>query len=444
MRKANSLVIVSILIAISWWLAGNWGTKALLLYLGVIVILELLSWLLVLKLRNYSPLFITPKDETPELSKDGLFKFFKHGYDPELGWIRKPNTSKQERSRVGLTSYSIDEKGARRNPGHEHLPAIISCYGDSFTFARQVNDDQTWGWYLSEMTKSNVLNFGVGNYGVDQAFLRLKREYPQNKTKIVIMGIVPSTILRILAVWKHYHDYGNTFGFKPIYLLKDGKLQLTPNFIDSQEKFDHYQDYLPQIQKLDHFYDNKFKKEMLQFPYLVSILSNPHRNIPLITAVMVSALRSRENGKEKQRNDPRDEENKIKQMMDFLATLKGRFFIPTKYHLYSNKYAVDLLTAIIEEFKRYCQEQGSTPVLVWMPQKDDITLIKRRGLYYKNFVDSISDKINVIDLTSSLLRQERIDTIYAEDSADGGHFSPEGNRFVAEEITKALKEKDFL
>ena len=69
------------------------------------------------------------------------------------------------------------------------------------------------------MTQTNVLNFGVGNYGMDQAYLRLKREYDKNRTEIVILAVVPETIVRVLNVYKHYYEYGNTFGFKPRFIL---------------------------------------------------------------------------------------------------------------------------------------------------------------------------------------------------------------------------------
>ena len=78
-----------------------------------------------------------------------------------------------------------------------------------------------------------MLNFSVGNYGVDQSLLRLKREYAKNKTKIVILAVVPETISRIQSMWKHYSEYGNTFGFKPRFVIVDDKLTLLKNPIDS-------------------------------------------------------------------------------------------------------------------------------------------------------------------------------------------------------------------
>ena len=148
----------------------------LLTLFGLWIVFEMLSYFLVVTLRKRFQWLITPKDEIPEIKKEALDKFLKHGYDPELGWVRKPNTRKVEYGRytvsekntqndmkIGETMYHINDDGARLNTGHVDLPETVSCYGDSFAFCRQVNDDETWEWYLSELTKTNVLNWGVGN-----------------------------------------------------------------------------------------------------------------------------------------------------------------------------------------------------------------------------------------------------------------------------------------
>ena len=92
-----------------------------------------------------------------------------------------------------------------------------------------------------------MINFGVGNYGIDQALLRMKREYPKNKTDSVILAIVPETISRIVSIWKHYYEYGNTFGFKPRFILKNNQLQLIQNPIDNELKFFKYEIYSKKI-----------------------------------------------------------------------------------------------------------------------------------------------------------------------------------------------------
>ena len=187
----------------------------LLFAVSSLVIIELISITVVKIVNKKFQWLIIDKDKTPKLSDSGLKKFFSHGYDPVLGWIRKRNTSHSEQSGNKITNWNINLEGYRANPKHESLSNKISCYGDSFTFARQVNDNETWEYYLSKLTNTNVKNFGVGNYGLDQSLLRLKREFLKNKTELVILGVVPDTISRIVSVWKHYYEYGNTFGFKP-------------------------------------------------------------------------------------------------------------------------------------------------------------------------------------------------------------------------------------
>ena len=227
-----------------------------LLIISIIIVFLLIEFFLrkiVLSVNKKFQWLIISKDTTPKLSAEGLSKFIPHGYDPELGWIRKPNTSHNERGSAGITRWSINSNGSRTNPDFEQKKSKISCYGDSFTFSRQVNDNETWEHYLSQLQQTNVLNFGVGNYGIDQSLLRLKREYARNPTEIVILGVVPDTISRIVSIWKHYYEYGNTFAFKPRFVLKDGKLHFIKNPIDHKSKFYKYETFLPEIRKYDFF-----------------------------------------------------------------------------------------------------------------------------------------------------------------------------------------------
>ena len=103
-------------------------------------------------------------------------------FDSLLGWTMKPLASEQNED----WSYRIDERGARLNNKNKNRTRI-STYGDSFTFCDQVCDDETWQYYLSDLTKSNVINFGVGGYGTDQAFIRIEREFDNNPTEIVML-----------------------------------------------------------------------------------------------------------------------------------------------------------------------------------------------------------------------------------------------------------------
>lgn len=433
MQKRTKILIWVILVISFLFTLEIWGYKGIIIVTILLFVVEVFLYFLINYFRKDFQWLITTEDETPQLNEEGLNKFFKSGFDPELGWVRKPNTQKDEPGKFGKTTYHIGQDGYRSNPGFETFPRIISCYGDSFTFARQVNDDQTWEWYLSELTKSNVMNFGVGNYGLDQALLRLKREYSKNKTKIVIMGVVPSTIVRILCLWKHYNEFGNTFGFKPMFYLENDQIKLIPNPIDSKEKFFHYQDYLPLIKKYDYFYERKFQHEMIKFPYLISILAQPVRNFSLI--YMLVKGRFFKSKQKQQKEEMYAEPMKVIMKMN----LKLRYKLFTK-----DEYAVKLTIKLLEEFINYAKEQKFIPVFLFLPQKDDILFIREKGYYYSTFIDYIKNKLITIDLSENLLSRHDLDDIYSDDNEYGGHFSSTGNSIVAHFISERLKKEGII
>jgi hypothetical protein len=427
MKRLNATIITIIIIIIGFFVFDKFGNKGLALFFGVLILLEISFMLLINSLREKFQWLITKKkDELPILSKEGLSKFIPQGYDSELGWIRKPNTSHSEEGKFGKTIWHTNEKGARSNPNHEEFKNIISVYGDSFSFSRQVNDNETWEWYLSDLTKSNVINFGVGNYGIDQALIRMKREYPKNKSPVVIMGVVPDTVSRIMSTWKHYYEYGNTFGFKPRFKIENGKLTHIKNYIDDHSKFKDYQQIIKELQKEDYFYKNKFKKDLIHFPYIISTFTNPIRNWHIISSLLLSSFY-----------------DKIGLNSDKISSLPMqkimKINLDWRLKLYKKPEVVDLFAKIVEEFISYAKEQDFTPVLALLPQKDDVLYIKKKRKFYNHFIDKVKDNILTIDLINTLIKEQDLDKLYSDDNEYGGHYSKFGNELVAKVIYNRLR-----
>lgn len=388
---------------------------------------ELIFYLIINYVNKRFQWLIINRDEKPKISTSNLEKFFHHGYDEELGWIRKPNTSHTENGKYGETKWNINSKSCRNNPNFENCESKISCFGDSFAFCRQVNDDETWEHYLSNMFQTNVKNFGVGNYGIDQALLRLKREYPEDKTHIVIMGIVPDTISRIMSIWKHYYEYGNTFGFKPRFKLENDSLSILNNPINNQSKFSHYEEFLEDIRKNDYFYINKFRKEIIRFPYSITIFKNTKRNFSIVFWVLVNEILK----KIKKANA------KTEWMpMSLIMKINLRWRIK----LFEDISSTLLLKRIIEEYAHYVKKQGSIPAIVFIPQKDDILFIKNDYHFYRNFMKELDaiDGLIHINATDHFLKIKNLDELYSDDNEYGGHLSREGNKELASIIYPEL------
>ncbi|MEK6862818.1 MAG: hypothetical protein AABW57_01500 [Nanoarchaeota archaeon] len=337
---------------------------------------------------------ITEKDELPIFDKIGLEKFFLDGYDSELGWSRKPFTSGFEEGKYSTIMFRIDEKGARFNPFYRKLQSRISIYGDSFAMSRQVNDDETIAYYLSELTQTNVLNFGVGNYGIDQSLLRMRREYEKNKTNIVIQAFVPEQILRVVSYWKHYLEYGNHFGFKPRFELENHKLRLIPNIMDNKEKFNHLIELLPEIKRYDYWYERKFKKD---FGAIYDF-------------------------------DQRMESN-----------LKWRV------RSYKDEECFKTFIALIDLFKEDSQDKGFRPILTVLPYKNDILFSREsNNSYYNNFIEECRNKLTILDLMENFINLDNLDLYFSDNTKYGGHYSKHGNKLVAKVIFDRLKKEGAL
>lgn len=400
------------------------------IFIGILIVILVFEIILQFWIRFVNkkfPWLIISKDEKPYLSKEGLNKFFKIGYDPELGWIRKPNTSNIENSKKLKSSWNINSEGARINPSYDSKKSQISCYGDSFTFCRQVNDDETWEHFLSKIYNTNVTNFGVGNYGLDQSFLRFKREIPKNHSKIVIMGIVPDTISRIMSYWKHYYEYGNTFAFKPKFELKEGKLFLLKNVIDEPIKFSNYVEYLEILKKNDFFYKEKFCKEKISSPYFISVFKNSKRNLSILYWITKISLRKKFN-----KSIEDIEWFPMKKIMEI--NLKWRL------KLFQNNEATNLLKNIIIEYKKCAEENGIIPIFVFLPQKDDILFIKNQYHFFKDFQEEI-EKINglyTLDIVNSLSQEKNLNLLFSDDNNYGGHYSKKGNETIAKILSERI------
>ncbi|MDP3265876.1 MAG: hypothetical protein Q8M39_03515 [Sulfuricurvum sp.] len=389
-----------------------------------LVLIEIVFFIFSLYVRKKNQWYIINKDKKPKFTKEILEKVLSKSYDRLLGWDRQPNTSGNEKGKYGTVYWNINAVGARDNLEYNHQKSFISLFGDSFTFAREVNDNETWGYKLSLLTQSNVQNFGVGNYGFDQALIKLNTKLKSEnfRPEIVIIGVVPDTISRILSVWKHYYEYGNIFGFKPRYVLADGKIKLIDNIINSKDKFTTYEKYIKLIQQYDYFYKNKFLKEIITFPYSLHFFKNLRRNFSLSVETL--------------------KKGQIDEPTDYIMNKNLEY----RVNLYKDKNNTDLLIEELKLFKSLAKEYNFKPCILVMPQKDDVKYIQtKKEHFYKTLIDHIPDDIICIDIFENLKEysSDELDSLYSEKSEYGGHYSNKGNELISNILyEKLLKKKN--
>ncbi len=106
--------------------------------------------------------------------------------DPVLGW-----TNRSE----------VNAAGMRDDREYEPFPSPgmlrIAAFGDSFTFDAGVELHDSWAKQVAEIRPTlEVLNYGVGAYGLDQAYLRYLRHGTSYHPDVVFIGYMSENIAR--------------------------------------------------------------------------------------------------------------------------------------------------------------------------------------------------------------------------------------------------------
>ncbi len=144
-------------------------------------------------------------------------------YDEWLGWTYPPNAARHS------GTFTINSTGLRsqREYGQRPPPDTlrIALFGDSFTAGDEISDDETWGHQLEVRLnqaglRTEVLNFGVGGYGMDQAFLRWQEIGRDYAPDMVIFGFQPENLDRNVNIFP-FASYSYRPFSKPRFILTE-------------------------------------------------------------------------------------------------------------------------------------------------------------------------------------------------------------------------------
>lgn len=230
----------------------------MVLYIGIILIGTMLVIELSLRILIY--LLLQDYIEFPKFSEQIKLKFKTH--DSELGWEPVPVLNKVDSSHLGNekknttqhSTYTISNKLTRYHPAPNYkYKNSFEIYGDSTCFCREVNDVETFPFYLQDVFKiGEVDNYCVGNYGLDQALIRARR---RNNTKNNIIVYLPITsIPRLGMLYKHYSEIGNFLAIKPRFSYNAGKISYIPRPFNNLNEFYNLPNYKDYFRRNDNYY----------------------------------------------------------------------------------------------------------------------------------------------------------------------------------------------
>ncbi len=357
------------------------------------------------KLKPYQPYRRT--------TREALDKYFASSdsiliYDPGLGWTYRPNSRAQEgkpylHNSDGIRTASTD---CRIEPAPRQGSLRIAILGDSFTYAYDVPFEDSWGARLEENLQqagidAEVLNFGVGCYGMDQAFLRWKAVAASFKPHVVLFGLCLKNVERNVNLIRGFLSPFIPFS-KPRFIVQGDELRLInapaldPHRILST--MDHIDEW-PLAQHEYWYRREDYRKKIWHASKLLTLL------FQLAEEARGTAGRGTSAGN--------------------MYALEGE---PARVTI-----------KIIEAFKKDVESSGATFYAVYLPWLWELNILADRGpLPYTRLLNAIEDITTVIHPEGALLSEAA--TIKPEGlfAAYQGHYSVKGNGIIADVLARFL------
>ncbi len=316
-------------------------------------------------------------------------------YHPRLGWAPRPGSVSDN----GL--YRSNSAGLRSDLELELVPSPgvlrIALFGDSYTHGDEVPLEQSWAFRLEALlaetgVAAEVLNFGVGGYGMDQAYLRWQLEGAKYRPDAVIFGFAPRNIARNLSVFRCIVSHYSNIPFsKPRFVLEGEELRLVNSptlpleeLVPTLEDFQH-----SPLREYELFYaEDDYAEHWWLQSELLSVVSKELRGL----------------GKKPIACRDIDQQ-------------------PAK-----------LTIAIVAAFAAEASASGARFHVAHLPSKIDLRTYGATGRF------CYDDLLRYFDAHYPLIRVESYFTDPDVDRYFAGHYSAEGNELVATAVAERLRD----
>ena len=329
--------------------------------------------------------------------------------DPELGWVTIAGA---------VSKLSVANQAglrAARDYAPQPPPGVvrIAAFGDSFVHGDEVSTAQAWPTLLERSQPGvEVLNFGVGGYGLDQSLLRFSAESAKFHPHVVLVGVIADDVLRGVNVFRPFFapTTGNALT-KPRFLLEgDGtELRLLPNPLRSAADYRAFlADPVPVLHAIvpyDHYAPPA--SDAGPFDFLATV-----RLVKLLRA----SARRPDLGRPPARGGQLDPDAE-----------PGR-----------------LALATLREFVARVRAQDAAPLIVFFPDRTELDARRagRASTYQLLFDRLTADGLPVIDMMAGFDRLAPRWT--TRRLMRRSHYSPYGNRLVAAYLRAELIARGLL
>jgi hypothetical protein len=341
-------------------------------------------------------------------------------FDPELGYTLG-NSMPRDGMDGSFTISTSQKNGARTAHIYVGRTCRINTYGNSFTQCHQVSDGETWQEYLAAHLGEPVRNFGMGGYGVYQAYRRMVRTEQTDDSADYV----------ILYIWgdDHYRSIMRC-RYAVIYPWWDarGGLAFHNNFwaniemdID-QGRFVERDNLLSTPESLYKMTDPDFMVQALKDDLIIQLYAISRVDPSSLDLERLHALA-------KSLGAPGLDETHDGRLGEWAEELKSAYgFAATKH--------------IIEKAFSFCQDKGKKLMILLLCPRATRQLLNDQPRYEQEVVDYLDSRgLPYFDMNRVHLEDYRSFNLSVEDYMKRyyiGHYSPIGNHFFAYSIKDTI------
>lgn len=339
-------------------------------------------------------------------------------YDREIGWVHRPGHQ--------WGGHSVTEQGFRGTRIYPETPADpgkrIICLGDSFTFGYEEADNETFPYYGEQLCPGTEwINMGICGAGLTQALLRYRMAGRKFGGKYVVIAFLTDNQKRTVNCFRALVAPNSPMTplTKPYAKMTKGSLSIEPNpfqdISDYRKLLANEAEVLPRLEALD--YPSWSKQHGSHNPVLRTLAYlMESRDVPQNLAVLFNL----------------QENAVLKELRKVENPYGDALWDPESPGFQAN---VALFDLFYEEVIR----DGRVPLIVILP---DIQDVRQRSKGRKPTHHALLTHLNKkgyrhFDFLDSLERR------YPGDLTKGAffvvtHYNGETNKFLAEEIIRAL------
>ncbi|MBI4165012.1 MAG: hypothetical protein HY508_04685 [Acidobacteria bacterium] len=353
------------------------------------------------------------------LRGDNLYQF-----DPELGYVLS-NYLPAWGIDHSATISTVQPNGARTSFMYAGRKSRINTYGDSFTECQQVSDGETWQEYLAAHLGEPIRNFGVGGYGVYQAYRRMIREEKTDHGAeyLILYDCCDDSTRSLLryrraTFYQRWDEHGSRMFHGNFWAHVEMDLE-TGRFVEKENP-------LPTKKSLYHMTEPHWMVEHLKDDLALQLALYSFGTIRDLDREKISKLAARLDFP----FDWSQEESALRFQAGALL----------------NRYSQRATLFILDKASAFARENGKK-LLVVLNMTADITEMNQRGTRDdQEVVDYLGkEKFDYFDMNEVHLRDFRKSNLSYREYikpylVDGGHYSPQGNHFFAYSIKDKVVE----